>query len=77
MLECLGRGGLERRPPVQTLVDDGAQAPQVRLGVVLERHDHLGGHVHGGSAEGGSHVAVLQEAGKPEVGWKKEKREIV
>ena len=33
----------EGRPPRQALEHDRSQTPQIRFGVVLERHDHLWG----------------------------------
>ena len=68
MFERLRRGGLKRRSSVEALVHDGAEGPEVGLGVVLQAHDDLGGHVHRGTAERGRHVAVLQKAGESEVG---------
>ena len=41
-LERLGRLCLKRRLAGQALEHDRPQAPQVRLGVVLEGHDDLG-----------------------------------
>lgn len=64
-LRCLG---LERRSAREALEHDGADAPEVGLGVVLEGHDHLGRHVHWRPAERGRHHAVLEESREAEVG---------
>ena len=68
VLERVGRVGVERRLPREALVEDGAQGPEVGLGGVGRVHDDLWGHVHGGSAQGAAHLAVLEEAGEAEVG---------
>ena len=68
MLEGLRGLSLKGSFARQALKDDGAKAPQVRLGVVLQGHDHLGRHVHGGPAEGRRHDTVLQESGETEIG---------
>ena len=67
VLELLGGVGLKGRLAREALVHDGAQGPEVRLGVVLLTHDHLGGHVHRGTAQGGRHNAISEEAGEPKV----------
>ena len=43
VLERLRSLGLERGLAGQALKDDGTQAPEVGLGVVLQGHDHLRG----------------------------------
>ena len=53
---------MEGSLPSETLEDDGAEGPEVGLGVVLQGHDDLGRHVHRGPAQGGRHHAVLQES---------------
>ena len=42
VLEGLGCLGLEGGLPGQALEHDGAETPEVGLGVVLQGHDHLG-----------------------------------
>lgn len=68
LLEGLGSLGLEGSLARQTLEDYGAKGPEVGLGVILQRHDHLRGHVHRAAAQGGRHHPVLQESSKPKVG---------
>ena len=53
--------GLEGRLACEALKDDCPEGPEVRLGVVLQRHDHLRRHVHRGPAQRRRHHAVLQE----------------
>ena len=46
LFQLLWRLSLEGSLAGETLVHNGAHAPQVRLGIVLERHDHLRGLSH-------------------------------
>ena len=43
LLQSLRGLGLEGGLASEALEDDGAQGPQVRAGVILQGHDHLGG----------------------------------
>ena len=66
--ELLGRGGVKRSAPGQTLVDNRTNAVQVRLSAVRMAHQHFGRHVHRGATQCRRHVCSLQVTGKAKVG---------
>jgi hypothetical protein len=59
--------GLEGSLASETLEHDGAEGPEVGLGVILQRHDDLWGHIHGAAAQSGRHHTVLQEPSKAKI----------
>ena len=58
---------VEGGAPRDELEQDGAHAPQVRLGIVLLEAQDLGGHVQGRAAQRLRQALGLQGAGKAEV----------
>lgn len=53
--------------PGETLIQYSSYGPQIRLSVVLERHNDFRRHVHGRSAQSRGHHAFLQEPSETEI----------
>lgn len=67
LLERLRSLRLKRSFPSKTLEDNGPDAPQIRLRIILQRHYDFGRHVHGRATERGSHDSLIQKARKAKV----------
>jgi hypothetical protein len=57
--QVLRAAGLERGLPRQTLVNNGPDAPEISLPVIVLGHDDFRGHVHRRAAERGRHHVGL------------------